>query len=332
MQENKVNNPEQPQLERSETTNATHERYMRRCIDLALNGREGAKPNPMVGSVIVVDGRIIGEGYHIEYGKAHAEVNAFASVEAKDEHLLPKATLYVSLEPCSHFGKTPPCSDLIISKGVKKVVVGCVDPYSEVSGRGIERLRKAGVEVLVGVLEKECLFLNRFFITSNTLQRPYIILKWAQTLDGFIDCNGEATAISIPFTSMLVHKLRAESDAILVGNNTEKKECPRLNVRHWSGRDPKKVVLSSKTTIPELLSSLHAENIQSLMVEGGLKTHNSFIEADLWDEIHIETAPFTVGKGTRAPQIPANAKLIEHEDWDGNQTFVLVKENGLLGK
>ena len=186
--------------------------------------------------------------------------------------------------------------------------------------------------MLVGVLEKECLFLNRFFITSNTLQRPYIILKWAQTLDGFIDCNGEATAISIPFTSMLVHKLRAESDAILVGNNTEKKECPRLNVRHWSGQDPKKVVLSSKTTIPDLLSSLHAENIQSLMVEGGLKTHNSFIEADLWDEIHIETAPFTVGKGTRAPQIPANAKLIEHEDWDGNQTFVLVKENGLLGK
>ena len=120
MQENKVNNPEQPQLERSDTTNATHERYMRRCIDLALNGREGAKPNPMVGSVIVVDGRIIGEGYHIEYGKAHAEVNAFASVEAKDEHLLPKATLYVSLEPCSHFGKTPPCADLIISKGVKK--------------------------------------------------------------------------------------------------------------------------------------------------------------------------------------------------------------------
>ena len=247
MQENKVNHPEQPQLERSDTTNATHERYMRRCIDLALNGREGAKPNPMVGSVIVVDGRIIGEGYHIEYGKAHAEVNAFASVEAKDEHLLPEATLYVSLEPCSHFGKTPPCADLIISKGVKKVVVGCVDPYSEVSGRGIERLRKAGVEVLVGVLEKECLFLNRFFITSNTLQRPYIILKWAQTLDGFIDCNGEATAISIPFTSMLVHKLRAESDAILVGNNTEKKECPRLNVRHWSGQDPKKVVLSSKT-------------------------------------------------------------------------------------
>lgn len=332
MQENKVNHPEQPQLERSETTNAIHERYMRRCIDLALNGREGAKPNPMVGSVIVVDGRIIGEGYHIEYGKAHAEVNAFASVEAKDEHLLPQATLYVSLEPCSHFGKTPPCADLIISKGVKKVVVGCVDPYSEVSGRGIERLRKAGIEVLVGVLEKECLFLNRFFITSNTLQRPYIILKWAQTLDGFIDCNGEATAISIPFTSMLVHKLRAESDAILVGNNTEKKECPRLNVRHWSGRDPKKVVLSSKTTIPELLSSLHAENIQSLMVEGGLKTHNSFIEADLWDEIHIETAPFTVGKGTRAPQIPANVKLIEHEDWDGNQTFVFVKESGLLGK
>ena len=264
--------------------------------------------------------------------RTHAEVNAFASVDAKDEHLLPKATLYVNLEPCSHFGKTPPCADLIISKGVKKVVVGCVDPYSEVSGRGIERLRKAGVEVLVGVLEKECLFLNRFFITSNTLQRPYIILKWAQTLDGFIDCNGEATAISIPFTSMLIHKLRAESDAILVGNNTEKKERPRLNVRHWSGQDPKKVVLSSKTTLKELLSSLHAENIQSLMVEGGLKTHNSFIEADLWDEIHIETAPFTVGNGTHAPQIPANAKLIEHEDWDGNQTFVFVKESGLLGK
>lgn len=303
-----------------------HELYMQRCLQLALNGKEQAKPNPMVGAVIVANNRIIGEGYHICFGKAHAEVNAFASVKPEDEHLLPQATLYVSLEPCSHHGKTPPCADLIIAKRVPRVVVGCKDPFKEVSGRGIKKLQDAGVEVLVGVLQQECLFVNRFFITAQQLKRPYIILKWAQTLNGFIDNHGKAIAISSPFTQMLVHKLRAECDAILVGNNTEKREQPQLNVRHWSGTSPKKYVLSSQTTPQEIVDFIYKEGAQSLMIEGGLQTHNTFIALNLWDEIHLEIAPITVGGGTPAPALPNDAILIDHETFDNRQTFVFVKQ------
>ena len=195
-------------------------KYMRRCLQLAQNGQQNAKPNPMVGAVIVADGRIIGEGYHVRCGQGHAEVNAFASVSAEDERLLPEATIYVSLEPCSHYGKTPPCADLIVKKGVKRAVVGCIDEFAEVQGRGIRKLRDAGIEVTVGVLEEECKALNRRFFTFHRLSRPYIILKWAQTANGFIDDNGKALAISTPFTQMLSHKLRAEEDAILVGRVT----------------------------------------------------------------------------------------------------------------
>lgn len=185
------------------------EMFMRRCLQLAKNGRENAKPNPMVGAVIVSgDGRIIGEGYHVRCGEGHAEVNAFASVKPEDEHLLSQATIYVSLEPCSHYGKTPPCADLIVRKGVKRCVCGCVDPFAKVQGRGIRKIREAGIEVTVGVLEAECLELNKRFITFNTHQRPYIILKWAQTANGFLDNGGRGMAISSPFTKMLSHKLR----------------------------------------------------------------------------------------------------------------------------
>ena len=311
------------QAEKRETS--TDELYMRRCIQLALNGEAGAKPNPMVGAVLVADGRIIGEGWHRCFGKAHAEVNAFASVRAEDEGLLHRSTLYVSLEPCSHQGKTPPCADLIIAKGVKKVVVGCLDPFPEVSGRGVAKLQQAGIEVTVGVLEAECRFLNRFFITSNTLHRPYIILKWAQTLDGFIDKDGNATAISTPFTQMLVHKLRATCDAILVGNTTEKRERPQLNVRHWVGKSPMKCVLTGELSLDELLASLHQKGVQSLMVEGGLRTHRSFLDAQLWDEIHLETAAFTVGRGTPAPQLPPDVRMIEHRRFGENSLYVFVK-------
>ena len=172
---------------------------MRRCLQLAANGRQNAKPNPMVGAVIVAaDGRIIGEGYHVRCGEGHAEVNAFASVRPEDEVLLSEATIYVSLEPCSHYGKTPPCADLIIRKGVRRCVVGCVDPFAAVQGRGIQKLRDAGIEVTVGVLEEECRELNRRFITFNEKRRPYIILKWAQTANAFLDDNGVACAISTP--------------------------------------------------------------------------------------------------------------------------------------
>lgn len=168
------------------------EHFMRRCLQLAKNGRQNAKPNPMVGAVIVSeDGRILGEGYHVRCGEGHAEVNAFASVKPEDEHLLAGATIYVSLEPCSHYGKTPPCADLIVSKRVKRCVCGCVDPFAKVQGRGIQKIREAGIEVTVGVLESECLELNKRFITYNTHQRPYIILKWAQTANGFLDNEGK---------------------------------------------------------------------------------------------------------------------------------------------
>ena len=212
--------------------------FMRRCLQLAANGLLTTRPNPMVGAVIVARGRIIGEGWHVRCGEGHAEVNAFASVALADEWLLPESTIYVSLEPCAHYGKTPPCADLIVSKGVSRVVVGCVDPFARVQGRGIQKIRDAGIAVTVGVLEEECLWLNRRFFTFHQKQRPYITLKWAQTADGFLDDHGRAVAISTLFTKMLVHRLRAENDAILVGRVTEEREHPRLDVRHWSGPSP----------------------------------------------------------------------------------------------
>ena len=291
---------------------------MRRCIQLAKNGRQNAKPNPMVGAVIVsADGRIIGEGYHVRCGEGHAEVNAFASVSAEDEALLPESTIYVSLEPCSHYGKTPPCADLIIKKGVRRVVVGCIDEFAEVKGRGIRKLREAGIEVEVGVLEEECKALNRRFFTFHRENRPYIILKWAQTANGFIDDNYQPTQISSDFTKMLSHKLRAEEDAILVGRVTEERDKPQLTVREWRGPNPKRLVIDHAH--PLNLESLHAHNIQSLIVEGGAETLRSFLVQGLWDEIRVETnTQTTVSGGTRAPQIPANAVVASQQVFDQN--------------
>ena len=288
------------------------ERYMQRCIQLALNGREGSRPNPMVGAVIVAaDGRIIGEGYHMRCGEGHAEVNAFASVRPEDEPLLSQSTIYVSLEPCSHYGKTPPCCDLIINKGVHRVVVGCVDPFAKVQGRGINKIREAGIDVTVGVLEEECQWLNRRFFTFHQKHRPYIILKWAQTQNGFIDDHGKPLALSTPFTRMLVHKLRATEDAILVGRTTDEREHPQLNIRHWNGKDPVRFVLSHDNTIDDIIEQCRQRQLQSLIVEGGTKTLQSFIERDLWDEIRIETAPITVTDGTPAPALPVTPKRID---------------------
>lgn len=292
-------------------------KYMRRCLQLAQNGRQNAKPNPMVGAVIVVEGQIIGEGYHVRCGQGHAEVNAFASVKPEDEPLLKVATMYVSLEPCSHYGKTPPCAELIIKKGVKRVVVGCVDEFAEVQGRGIQKLHNAGIEVTVGVLEDECKALNRRFFTFHRLSRPYIILKWAQTANGFIDDDGKAIAISSPFTQMLSHKLRAEEDAILVGRVTDEREHPQLTVRQWIGPDPKRLVVDRQH--PLNLEVLHAHHIQSLIVEGGRKTLDSFLAQGLWDEIRVETnTRLTASGGTRAPQLPADAEVVAQHDYDGH--------------
>lgn len=301
-----------------EASQLCDEHFMRRCLQLARCGHHRAKPNPMVGAVIVdAAGRIIGEGYHICCGQAHAEVNAFASVKPSDEPLLRESTLYVSLEPCSHYGKTPPCADLIVRKGVGRVVVGCIDEFAQVQGRGIERLRAAGIDVTVGVLEADCKALNRRFFTFHRLHRPYIILKWAQTADGFIDDHGQALSVSTPFTQMLSHKLRAEEDAILVGRITDEREHPQLTVRHWVGDDPRRIVLSHQQ--PLLLQSLCEQNIQSLIVEGGAQTLNSFLSQNLWDELRVETAhDIIVGGGTRAPQIPPVARIMNSRQYGHN--------------
>ena len=301
------------------------ERYMCRCIQLARNGQQNAKPNPMVGAVIVsADGRIIGEGYHVRCGEGHAEVNAFASVRPEDEELLRESTMYVSLEPCSHYGKTPPCADLIIRKGIRRVVVGCIDEFAEVQGRGVQKLRDAGIDVTVGVLEAECRALNRRFFTFHRLRRPYIILKWAQTANGFIDDNGRALQISSPYTQMLSHKLRAEEDAILVGRVTDEREHPQLTVRHWYGPDPKRLVVDR--THPLNLDSLHAHKIQSLIVEGGTKTLQSFLVQNLWDELRVETnLSLNVTGGTRAPLLPANAVVRETNTYGTNTVTVFSR-------
>ncbi len=313
------------------------EHFMRRCLQLAKNGRQNAKPNPMVGAVIVSeDGRILGEGYHVRCGEGHAEVNAFASVKPEDEHLLAGATIYVSLEPCSHYGKTPPCADLIVSKRVKRCVCGCVDPFAKVQGRGIQKIREAGIEVTVGVLESECLELNKRFITYNTHQRPYIILKWAQTANGFLDNEGKGMAVSSAFTKMLSHKLRAENDAILVGRVTDERDHSQLNVRDWYGKNPVRLVIDrhhpcfdgldfskgNEAVLRQIMSFLYINKVQSLIVEGGAITHQSFLDAGLWDEIRIETATSkfvkTVKTGTEAPRLPHDVKPISHEEYDGN--------------
>ena len=208
------------------------EKYMMRCIQLAQNGKLGAAPNPMVGAVVVCDGRIIGEGYHAKCGEAHAEVNAINSV--KNESLLRRSTLYVSLEPCAHYGKTPPCAKLIVSKGIPKVVIGCQDPFSKVAGKGIEILKQAGCEVVVGVLEKACQDLNKAFFTVQLKHRPFITLKWAQSADGFMDVernDGEPVKLSSPLTQLIAHKRRAEHQAIIVGTQTARLDNPSLNVR-----------------------------------------------------------------------------------------------------
>lgn len=293
------------------------EKFMLRCIQLAQNGMQNAKPNPMVGAVIVHNGRIIGEGYHVRCGEGHAEVNAFASVRTEDERLLPESTIYVSLEPCSHYGKTPPCADLIIKKGVHRVVVGCIDEFAEVRGRGIQKLRDAGIEVEVGILEEACKALNRRFFTFHSKKRPYIILKWAQTANGFIDNHHHPIQISSSFTKMLSHKLRSEEDAILVGRITDERDHPQLTVRDWYGTNPKRLVIDHAH--PLNIESLHAQNIQSLIVEGGAATLRSFLVQGLWDEIRVETnCLMSVDDGTRAPQIPANAKVVRSERYGHN--------------
>lgn len=292
-----------------------HELFMRRALQLAANGRGFTSPNPMVGAVIVgADGSIIGEGWHRKFGGPHAEVNAVNSVA--DPTLLTDATLYVTLEPCSHYGKTPPCAELIIRCRIPRVVVGCTDPNPRVAGRGIAMLRKAGIHVEVGCLEQECIALNRYFITAQSLHRPYILLKWAMSSDGYLDSDRQPTdpapKFSTPQSLMLMHRLRSEFDAIMVGANTVERDNPSLTTRLYPGRSPRAVVMGSSTHTPppssavaqradtilltgltavEAVKQLSDQSIISLMVEGGPTLLESFLNESLWDEARIEISP-----------------------------------------
>ena len=316
---------------------------MSRCIQLAKLGAGNVAPNPMVGGVLVYENKIIGEGYHQRFGEAHAEVNCINNVAEENKSLIEKSTMYVSLEPCAHHGKTPPCSDLIIQKKIKKVIVGCQDIFKEVAGKGIEKLENAGVEVITGVLEHECRDLNRRFFTFHQKQRPYIILKWAQSANGKIGSDGnERILISSDYSNRLVHKWRSEEAAILVGTNTILKDDPSLTTRLWKGNNPVRVVidkelkiassfkifneeaktivfnflknaaeknvqfikLNRQSFLKEMLHSLFENNIQSVLVEGGTKTLQSFIDIGLWDEARIITnETMVVEGGIDAPQI-----------------------------
>jgi len=332
---------------------------MSRCIALAKNGLGTTYPNPMVGSVIVYDDKIIGEGWHKKAGETHAEVNAVNSV--KDKSLLKKATIYVSLEPCSHFGKTPPCCDLIIKNKIPNVIVGTVDPFSEVSGKGIKKLIEAGIHVTVGVMEDECNELNKRFFTFHQKKKPYIILKWAQSQDGFIapleKTEQKPVWISNKYSRQLTHKWRTEEQAILVGTKTVIDDNPKLNARDWQGNNPIRIVLDQNNRIPkenavfdnqvktivftssknaiskenttfevidfkqniaeQIVDSLYQHNIQSVIIEGGLQTLQTFIEADLWDEARIFTGKINLGKGIKGPLLPKTSSekyLIEKDE------------------
>ncbi|MDX9908202.1 MAG: bifunctional diaminohydroxyphosphoribosylaminopyrimidine deaminase/5-amino-6-(5-phosphoribosylamino)uracil reductase RibD [Mariniphaga sp.] len=334
-------------------------KYMQRCIELARSGAGSVSPNPMVGCVIVRGNEIVGEGFHREYGEAHAEVNAVNSVA--NPELLKESTLYVSLEPCAHHGRTPPCTGLIIEKQIPRVVIGAADPSPEVAGRGIKKLKEAGIEVVSGVLGQECRELNKRFSTFHEKKRPYIILKWAQTSDGFIDIAressdyGEPNWITGDLALRLVHKIRAEEDAIIVGTNTALKDNPSLSVRNWAGESSLRIVIDkelklpetlkffdgtqktlilnalrtekedltewfkldfSKDILPQILSELFSRKILSLIVEGGRQLLESFIRDGLWDEAHVFSGNKFFFSGIEAPKIQGVQTACELLDYD----------------
>lgn len=344
-----------------------HELYMSRCLMLAKKGLGTTYPNPLVGSVIVYNNKIIGEGWHYKAGQAHAEVQAINSIQ--DDSLLKKATIYVTLEPCSHYGKTPPCANYIIEKGIKKVVIGSKDPNPKVSGNGIKLLKDAGCEVVFGVLEKDCIALNKRFFTYHVNKRPYIILKWAKTIDGFIapqtKNHKKPVWITNKFSRQLVHKWRSEEEAILVGTNTVLEDNPSLTVRAWSGKNPLRCIIDkdlkisnnhaifntqSKTLVftkkdkdktdlislkkinfdtnsslvTQICDTLYKMAVQSIIIEGGSYTLQSFINENLWDEARIFTGLKTFKEGIKAPTISGN--IISHKTINDDQLVILKND------
>ena len=338
-----------------------HEFFMQKCIELSKNGIGSVSPNPMVGSVIVYNGKVIGEGYHERFGSHHAEVNAINNV--KDKSLLSKCTLYVSLEPCSHFGKTPPCSDLIIKHKIPEVVIGCIDTYSEVSGTGIEKMRNAGIDVEIGIMGKRSRELNKRFFTFHEKKRPYIILKWAKSKDGFIAPKDQKEPfwMTSKESKKLVHKWRSEEDAILIGRITAEEDNPSLTVREIKGDNPIRIVIDkdlklsenlnlfnseSKTIIfnkiksyntsysnyikinfnnliNNILEELYKQNIQSIIIEGGTKTLQSFINDNLWDEARIFTANKKLVDGVKVPTI--EGKIISEKKIGVDKLRIIIK-------
>ncbi|MCM1368989.1 MAG: bifunctional diaminohydroxyphosphoribosylaminopyrimidine deaminase/5-amino-6-(5-phosphoribosylamino)uracil reductase RibD [Candidatus Amulumruptor caecigallinarius] len=305
---------------------AIDERYMHRALELARGGAGMVSPNPMVGAVIVEPGgRVIGEGFHRRFGGPHAEVNAVNSVKKEDEHLLPESTIYVTLEPCSHFGKTPPCALLLREKNFRRVIVGCGDPNPKVAGRGINMLREAGIEVVENVMEKECRMLNIRFFTAHILKRPWIMLKWAQSADGFIArADGTPVSVSTAATRVLMHRERSLADAILVGTDTIIKDDPSLDNRLWGGASPRPVIFSSRRLddkrfkifrrnpvildsrleLKENMEKLYSDyGITSLMVEGGSRMLDSFLKRGLFDRIRVETSALQLKEGIPAPHL-----------------------------
>lgn len=341
-----------------------HELYMRRCLELAQHGLRAAMPNPCVGAVLVHSGRIIGEGYTSPYGGPHGEVNCINSVAETDRHLIPHATLYVSLEPCSHYGKTPPCCDLIIQRQIKNIVIGTADPHEKVAGTGIKKLKEAGSNVTVNILEKESREINRRFFTFHEKKRPYIILKWAETADGFISPGRRSENRPVWITNtasrQLVHKWRSEEAAILAGTQTVIDDNPTLDVRDWTGQNPvriildrtgripegfsvknqkiKTIILTEKTNLPNLenlifenivfdeklpdtiAAVLYRYGLLSVIIEGGSKTLQAFINAGLWDEARVFTGTVYFGNGTPAPFL--NGKPVLKQAVDNNELLI----------
>jgi diaminohydroxyphosphoribosylaminopyrimidine deaminase/5-amino-6-(5-phosphoribosylamino)uracil reductase len=322
---------------------SSNEIFMSRCLDLAVKGMGTVSPNPMVGAVLVHEGRIIGEGYHEQYGKAHAEVNCINNVKEQDRHLIPDSTIYVSLEPCAHHGKTPPCADLIIVNEIKHVVVGSDDPNPLVAGKGVAKLRDAGIKVTEHVMQQECDFLNRRFMTFHSQHRPYIILKWAQSADGFFaPDDARQLWLTNEYSKKLVHRWRTEEDAILVGTKTALIDDPQLTARLWEGRNPVRILIDLDLKVPaesrifdeeamtlvynsvkegfefgtayikvdrdayipqQIAADLYHRKIQSVIIEGGAYTINQFIAAGLWDEARIFNSPTALSSGIPAPHV-----------------------------
>lgn len=321
-----------------------HETYIYRCLELAEKGASYVAPNPMVGAVLVYNNKIIGEGYHQQFGGPHAEVNCLNSVKEENRHLIRQATLYVSLEPCAHFGKTPPCADLIMANKIPDVVIGCRDPFKEVNGKGIDKLKAAGVNVINGVLEKQCQQLNKRFFTFYIQHRPYVILKWAETSDKKIAGKGnERLFISNEQTNRLVHKWRSEEASILIGTNTAILDDPELNTRIWSRPSPVRLVIDMDLSLPsslkifnrkqrtiifntikheedsdilyyqvtkdvnlvhQIVNALYQLKIQSVLVEGGARLLQSFIDEEMWDEVRvIKNEKLKINNGLAAPEV-----------------------------